>query len=215
MKRPHRIAWSRFAAPLVGGVLFASAALADNNRFMPLTNETEAPEGFVEFCTRFPVDCQQSGSASRAVVLTDARWLELVETNRKVNAAIRPTTDRAFYGRAEFWTFPQTAGDCEDYVLLKRHQLIGQGWPSSVLLITVVRDEHGEGHAVLTVGTDRGDLILDNRTDVILPWINTPYQYVKRQRVGDPRDWVRVLDMRNTTTVGSVRPRDADTLPHD
>jgi len=217
MKRPHRIAWPSLATTLLAGALVASAngVAAETNRFMPLTSPTEAPEGFVEFCTRFPVDCRQSGAASRAVVLTNARWLELVEVNRRINAMIEPTTDEAFYGREEFWTFPQTAGDCEDYVLLKRHELIEKGWPSSVLLITVVRDEHGEGHAVLSVGTDRGDLILDNRTNVVLPWINTPYHYVKRQGVGDPRGWVRVLDMRTTTAVGSIRPRDADTLPHD
>ena len=38
-----------------------------------------------------------------------------------------------------------------------------RGWPESKLLITVVRDENNEGHAVLTVRTDEGDFILDNR----------------------------------------------------
>jgi hypothetical protein len=32
-----------------------------------------------------------------------------------------------------------------------------RGWPESKLLITVVRDENNEGHAVLTVRTDEGD----------------------------------------------------------
>jgi predicted transglutaminase-like cysteine proteinase len=212
-----RTAWIWLAAPVFAAALVAPApSHAETNRFMPLAVETEAPDGFVDFCTRFPVDCQETGDPSRAVVLTEDRWVELVETNRSVNRSISPTTDKAFYGREEFWTFPQTAGDCEDYVLLKRHRLIGKGWPSSVLLITVVRDENGEGHAVLTVGTDRGDLILDNRTDVILPWINRPYTYVKRQRIRNPRAWVRVLDTRRTDAVGSIRPGTAeDARPHD
>ena len=36
--------------------------------------------------------------------------------------------------------------------------------------MTIVRDQDGEGHAVLTVKTDRGDFVLDNLTDEILPW---------------------------------------------
>ncbi|MGX1305552.1 putative transglutaminase-like cysteine proteinase [Amorphus suaedae] len=214
MKPIKRNALTWLAAPYLACALAApTPSLAEANRFMPLATETEAPDGFVDFCTRFPVDCQESGEPARAVVLTRDRWVELVETNRSVNRTVSPTTDQEFYGREEFWTFPQTAGDCEDYVLLKRHKLIGKGWPSSVLLITVVRDENGEGHAVLTVGTDRGDLILDNRTDVILPWNNRPYTYVKRQRIRNPRAWVRVLDPRATQAVGSLRPP-ADAVPH-
>ncbi|MGX1100030.1 transglutaminase-like cysteine peptidase [Amorphus sp. MBR-141] len=217
MKPINRIALAWLAAPCLAWVLAApTPSQAETNRFMPLAADTEAPDGFVDFCTRFPVDCQENGEPSRAVVLTEDRWVELVETNRSVNRTISPTTDQEFYGREEFWTFPQTAGDCEDYVLLKRHRLIGKGWPSSVLLITVVRDENGEGHAVLTVGTDRGDLILDNRTDVILPWNNRPYTYVKRQRIRNPRAWVRVLDPRATQAVGSVRaPSVQTTRPQD
>ncbi len=45
-------------------------------------------------------------------------------------------------------------GDCEDYALLKRKMLMQAGWPREALLMTVVRDKKGEGHAVLTVKTD-------------------------------------------------------------
>ena len=41
--------------------------------------------------------------------------------------------------------------------------LIQAGWPRQALLITVVRDKKGEGHAVLTVKTDKGEFILDNQ----------------------------------------------------
>ncbi len=58
--------------------------------------------------------------------------------------------------------YPPTAGDCEDIALLKRRDLIEKGWPVGALLMTVVRQANGEGHAVLTVLTDRGDLVLDN-----------------------------------------------------
>lgn len=77
------------------------------------------------------------------------------------------------YGRDEYWALPTTAGDCEDYVLLKRQTLMLMGVPQGLLPITVVRDENGEAHAVLTVPTTKGDVVLDNRRDEILPWWKT------------------------------------------
>jgi len=53
----------------------------------------------------------------------------------------------------------------------------------------VVIDEIGEGHAVLMVRTDRGDLILDNKTNAVLPWQRTGYSFVKREGQ-DGKAWV-------------------------
>jgi predicted transglutaminase-like cysteine proteinase len=106
----------------------------------------------------------------------------------------------------ERWAYPDDGkGDCEDYVLAKRRALINLGWPASVLLITVVRDKEGDGHAVLTVVTDRGDVILDNQENEILPWQDTGYRYVKRQSQGDPTLWVSLGDTRSPPVVGGGR----------
>ncbi len=51
--------------------------------------------------------------------------------------------------------------------------------PISDLLITVVRQMNGEGHAVLTVRTDRGDYVLDNLELRVKPWNETSYDYLK------------------------------------
>src|SRR6478735_107663 len=93
------------------------------------------------------------------------------------------------YGKVEVWTYPSGKGDCEDYVLLKRRMLIERGWPESTLLITVVRDENNEGHAVLTVRTDVGDLVLDNKRQQIVRWTDTPYTFVKQQSERNPLVW--------------------------
>ena len=110
--------------------------------------------------------------------------------NDGVNHRIASTTDRKLYGKDEYWTLPTTAGDCEDYVLLKRQMLMQLGVPEGLLLITVVHDENGEGHAVLTVPTSEGDLVLDNRRDGVLPWWQTGYSFIKRQSERDPAIWV-------------------------
>jgi predicted transglutaminase-like cysteine proteinase len=162
---------------------------------------TSAPIGHVEFCRVHPQDCEPFAAPDLVVSLTAARWDELSDVNLRVNAEIAPLTDREIYGVLERWEYPAAAGDCEDFALLKRQVLIELGWPPSALLMTVVRDEVGDGHAVLTVRTSLGDLILDNRVNEILPWDLTPYGYVKRQSTRDAAQWDTIADHRVAVAV--------------
>ncbi len=136
---------------------------------------------------------QNIESAMQGVILTDESFAELERANRSVNAQIKPMTDFAHYGVPDKWTYPNDGlGDCEDYALLKRHLLLEAGWPSEVLLITVVWDKGDEGHTVLTVRTDRGDLVLDNESSKIVLWSASGYSFVKRQSQADPNAWVYI-----------------------
>jgi predicted transglutaminase-like cysteine proteinase len=155
--------------------------------------EGDAPPGYLVFCRSHPDECRPAPGQQhqpQRMTLTSQRLAELDSVNTLVNMLIKPVSDMELYGEREFWTYPLKEGDCEDYVLLKRRMLLNRGWPESTLLITVVRDELGEGHAVLTVLTDKGDLILDNKQGVILPWHETAYVYIKRQSQHDPLIWV-------------------------
>jgi len=106
----------------------------------------------------------------------------------------------------EKWSYPDDGyGDCEDYVLLKRRTLMEAGWPREALLITVVRDRKGDGHAVLTVKTDQGEFVLDNQVQEILPWSETNYRFVKRQSQSDPNQWVSIGDPRPAVTTAASR----------
>jgi hypothetical protein len=99
-------------------------------------------------------------------------------------------TDLEHWGVVERWNYPDDGyGDCEDYVLAKRRLLIQAGWPREALLVTVVRDKRGDGHAVLTVKTDKGEFVLDNQNDQILLWSDTGYHFVKRQSQTDQNVW--------------------------
>ena len=143
---------------------------------------------------------------ARDVVLTRKAWNELVRINDWVNEAIEPMTDLEHWGVPERWNYPHDRyGDCEDYVLLKRRMLLEAGWPRQALLITVVRDKRGDGHAVLTVRTDRGDFILDNQNEEILLWSATGYRFVKRQSQGDPNAWVALGDHRPAPATATSR----------
>lgn len=157
--------------------------------FMRVYGGSQAPYGYVRYCEQSPAACSSKGPGVRFEA-TPERLSDLDEVNRLVNRSIEPATDAEIYGISEYWTLPGAKGDCEDYALLKQKVLISRGWPSSSLLLTVVRDEKGEGHAVLTARTSQGDFILDNKFEDVRLWNRSSYQFVMRQSYLDPKVWV-------------------------
>ena len=187
-----------------GGITPSQAAAAQKNSFMRVHGQALPPFGFVQFCQRYKTDCNRVDDVSFARFDADVNHLsELDLVNRSINTRIKPVTDMELYGREEFWTYPTNQGDCEDYVVLKRRILMSRGWPSSALLITVVRDENDDGHAVLTVRTKQGDYVLDNKVDTVRLWSQTPYKYLMRQSYLNPKLWM-ALDPRTKHSNGSV-----------
>lgn len=177
---------------------------AERVAYIPVGAATRAPIGWVEFCIEYKSECASKPSEARDVVLSPKAWTDLVQVNNWVNANIKPLTDQDHWGVVERWNYPDDGyGDCEDYVLLKRKMLIRAGWPREALLITVVRDKNGEGHAVLTVKTDRGEFILDNQEAKVLPWNQTGLRFVKRQSQSDQNVWVALGDTRPAPVVAS------------
>ena len=153
------------------------------------------PMGHARFCKQLPQECKRT-RRSAAPKLTRERWDEMVRINDRVNTLVQPVTDYEYYATEEFWTYPGQYGDCEDYVLMKRHLLMKAGWPASSLLITVVRQSNGEGHAVLTVRTAEGDYVLDNLRRDVSHWAETPYRYIRLQNPRHAGRWLRVNDRR-------------------
>ncbi|MBI2719191.1 MAG: transglutaminase-like cysteine peptidase [Rhizobiales bacterium] len=154
---------------------------------------TLPPIGYVQFCARLPDDndCKPaSARKAEALTMSPERWNLLYQVNTYVNGKIAPVSDQDLYGQPEYWAYPTDAGDCEDYVLLKRRFLESLGFPAAAMLVTVVLDENKQGHAVLTVTTKDGDYILDNRRNDVRRWSDTGYTYLKRQSASDPRIWV-------------------------
>jgi predicted transglutaminase-like cysteine proteinase len=161
--------------------------------FMSSFGDTLPPIGYVNFCHDHGSECRPSQRFSDRIQLTAAKFKEIETVNDAVNTDVAPVTDLELYGQPEVWAYPSGKGDCEDYVLLKRRLLAARGFPESTLLITVVRDENNEGHAVLTVRTDRGDLVLDNKRREVMRWADTPYTFVKRQSERNPLVWISLL----------------------
>jgi predicted transglutaminase-like cysteine proteinase len=174
--------------------------------YASIGDTSRAPIGWVDFCADNPKDCNAGPTQPRDIVMTPTAWKDLVRVNRWVNETIKPMTDQEHWGVIERWSFPTDGyGDCEDYVLLKRKMLIEAGWPREALLITVVRDKKGDGHAVLTVKSDKGEYILDNQNESVLPWQDTGYRFVKRQSQGDQNVWVALGEPRPNVATASSR----------
>lgn len=171
--------------------------------FMPSGARTTQPIGHYEFCRANPDDCRNRTSNPSVVQLSRNLWDDLQDVNNSINAMIEPVTDQDLWGVEEKWSYPANKGDCEDYVLLKQRMLESRGVPASGLFITVVRQKNGDGHAVLTIRTDRGDFVLDNLETKILPWNKTEYRYLKRQSERNAAQWVSIEDNRQVV-VGSV-----------
>lgn len=172
-------------------------------QFMRVYGNAQPPYGFVRFCEASPAECSGGFATDARYAGTPERLSELDTVNRAVNKAIEPATDLEIFGVNELWTLPKARGDCEDFALLKRQRLMKLGWPSGALLITVVRDEKNEGHAVLTARTTQGDYILDNKVDSVKLWNQTPYHFVMRQSYIDPKVWVS-LDPTDPATPAAI-----------
>lgn len=194
---------SAFARGLVLAAILPCAAAHAANA-MITGGLTSQPIGHFEFCRVYRDDCERIKGSTAPLTLTSANWKEILDVNSTVNMVIQPKSDLDIYGKEEVWTFPDHYGDCEDYVLLKRQLLINEGMSASDLLITVVRKPDGEGHAVLTVRTNRGDFVLDNLTTKVMLWKDTPYTYLKRQSISHAGHWVSI-ETPDQTVVGSVK----------
>jgi predicted transglutaminase-like cysteine proteinase len=169
-----------------------SATVQDRaSPYLRVFGVTQPPYGFVDFCQRTPAECRDGAAEEIRVAGNADHIAELDRVNRKINREIEPLSDQDLYGVTEFWTVPTRGkGDCEDYALLKRQLLMKSGWPASALLMTVVLDEKGEGHAILTARTGSGDYVLDNKVDDLKLWNKTDYRFIMRQSYLNPRLWM-------------------------
>ena len=170
-----------------------SRPLVDSN-FAVVGGPTSIPYGWVDFCGRRPEECKVPDMRAVNVRLTAQTLRTLERINRVANDAIAPVSNFDHWGTMmDHWDYPVDGkGDCKIYALYKRKLLREAGFPRQALLMTVVRDLNNEGHTILTVKTDKGDLILDNLTEEIRPWNATGYFFLKRQSQQNPNIWLSI-----------------------
>ncbi|TFV78070.1 hypothetical protein E4K64_09660 [Bradyrhizobium frederickii] len=150
------------------------------------------PLTYTMFCLRYEAECRsRRGFRGGPVRLTDERWADLLEVNRVVNLAIVPVpNDLGLAGEA--WSINPDRGDCNDYAVSKRHELLRRGWPARTLLLSEVIVSSGEHHLVLLVRTQSGDLVLDNLAPEIKLWSRVPYRWLRVQMPSSHQLWATI-----------------------
>jgi predicted transglutaminase-like cysteine proteinase len=153
---------------------------------------TLPPMAYSQFCVRYEDECRSRPMFRGGPIrLTEDRWTDLKEVNQTVNHDIIP--ERNELGLAgETWLIGPDRGDCNDYAVTKRHELLDRGWPARVLLLSEVVTNSGEHHLVLVVRTKSGDLVLDNMTPQIKPWSRAPYRWVRIQSPSSTKLWATI-----------------------
>jgi predicted transglutaminase-like cysteine proteinase len=167
-----------------------------NREFITVSHRTVGPYAGAVFCQANPGECaaKRTRWSRLEVALNEKRFAQLQTVNQKINSAIRPENDSQAPG-GDKWSLAPAAGDCEDYAITKRHELAALGWPSNALRLAVAYTAFGEGHMVLVVKTNSGDLVLDNRVNSIRRWDKTGLKWVMVQSASDPKKWMSVADI--------------------
>ena len=178
----------------VGSADARNRPLPDSNSLTPIVeaSPTLAPFQHVRFCLRYPSDCKSNPTENERIDL-DAQTTELLKrVNHSVNISIIPTPKSYGPNLGDGWTIAPDMGDCNDYAVTKRHELLDSGLPSKALRLSVVKTASGIGHLVLVVVTTKGDIVMDNLTEVIRPWQSTDYHWLKIQSATDSKFWYEV-----------------------
>lgn len=160
-----------------------------------------APAAFSEFCANYASQCLSTGGAS-VVDLDVAKWEELLSVNASVNGRIAPVPDAK---GEDHWTLDVNQGDCDEYAVQKRKALLDLGWPSAALSLSAAYIPGNVGHLVLVVRTDRGDFVLDNLRQTVVPADRVAYRWVARQSTLHPMLWVKVNGTRHDDLQQMVR----------
>ena len=180
------------SALFAGGAADARSRLSqDISAPMPIvaSSPTLAPFQHVRFCLHYPAECKSEAREPDRVDMNAGISDLLKRVNHNVNTAINPRVKNYGSDLRDGWTIAPESGDCNDYAVTKRHDLIESGLPANALRLSVVKTASGTGHLVLVVATTTGDIVMDNLTDAIRPWNSTNYRWLKIQSSTDARFW--------------------------
>ena len=171
----------------IGSVIETTPALAWTQ--MPTGAPAIPPAGFLGFCAKHLPECLSRSQEPTAIELTAERSQALEAVQATVNASITPRIDPT-----HVWDYSTDGtGDCNKYALTKRRELLAQGFPRGAVMLATATTERGEGHLVVVVRTDHGDLVLDNRVPHVVDWSVLPYHWVSVQSQQSPVRWVSIL----------------------
>lgn len=209
-----------------GSVAIPFARIGSKEKWLGIIAELERPP--FSFCDR-DGNCPERFRVLESAVQNAGRQTFLQRAsmaNAIGNAALRYAADTENYGVFDHWAGPREsvsrgAGDCEDYVFLKMAILRRLGVPLDSMSVVVLRDTHRDlHHAVLTISTSRGILVLDN-TQSELVWDFQLPHYLPLYSFSGDRSWIHGRRTGNGSESGPVTiaahltaPASGKRMPH-
>lgn len=170
------------------GLLMSAAAAMAGSNYLLASIEMPPPNGARNICAKYSWACAGEG---RAAMSATAEMALVKRVNAAVNASVTPAADRRQYKKGDYWSLPTASGgDCEDFALLKKRELVRLGVDHRKLLLATVLDRKRVPHAVLVYRSNDGDVLLDNLTDDIRDWRTSRYIFLRMQNPDNPRNWV-------------------------
>lgn len=166
------------------------------------------PIGYRGLCNHAPQFCQADRAVKKEVppIPYTSRLKRLLsEVNTRWNTRIRPITDEDKFNEREVWVGATDEGDCEEYAIAKKMELLSLGYSASQLLYAVVNSKYSKtGHLVLVVRTSAGNFVLDNEDSRVLLWEEARYPHLhSHQRADAPSLWENDLFILMRTTSNS------------
>lgn len=157
--------------------------------------EIAPPATYLDFCKRYALECDKTDLARAVIPLTKSNYMNILKVNVDVNHSIQSIKDSDHWGVSDRWDFAADGkGDCEDFALIKRRELVNLGFKKQTLLLTLVKNYRGLWHMLLSVRTDTGDYVLDSESDEITPWKQSPYRFIARQSETNLHRWMAIDD---------------------
>lgn len=140
------------------------------------------PLMYVDFCRREPLACRLTGKPT--IAWTPHIRQRIATINAQVNQNIEFLPDQLYRHQEDYWSLPDDCiGDCEDIALEKRQRLIAAGLPGAALTLAIAfHQTQLFPHVVLLLESDAGVWVLDNLSDELQCWRESPYFFTRRER---------------------------------
>ncbi len=147
--------------------------------------DVAAPAGWLNYCLAELERCVPATAVTELNATSELLALvQQVQANANRRIAARPEPA----GR-DLWQIAVTSGDCEDFALAKQAALRRAGLPAGAVRLATARLASGEFHAVLTVATSDGTLVLDNLLPSAVPLRTLNYAWLRLQGVRGSLRW--------------------------